>query len=190
MLRGEIAIIKNLPGALPRVVLSYQILSNNNPGLEKRIKHLESILAPLYPELDQVTLRVRIKKLKRAVAEYDHRSFRIYIDPRPFDPDQNTLLPSVLAHETTHALKYLDRRVPHGERSCDIYMLARLPINLYPKERDFYVKVPQNVLYTSPDKIIETAKRAIKLRGAGLRNYIVWFENELQNARFNYTTLE
>ena len=166
-------------------MLSYQILANEHPRLEKQIKALENFLAPLYPELDGVTLRVRMKLLRRAVAEYDHRSLRIDIDPRPYDPDRKMLLPSVLAHETTHALQYIDRRIPHGERSCDVYMLARLPISLYPKERDFYVKVPQSVLRASPEKIIETARKAIKLRETGLRNYIVWFEKELRNTRVN-----
>lgn len=161
-------------------VLSFQILSNNHHELAKRIKNLESTLAPLYPELGQVTLRIRLKKLRRSVAEYDHRSLRINIDPRSFDPDENLLLPSVVAHETTHALQHIDRSIPYGERSCDVYMLARLPVNLYPKQRDFYVKVPQKVLSSSPDKISQTAKRAIELRESGLRKYIVWFESELQ----------
>ena len=163
-------------------MLSFQILSNEHPELEKRIKDLESIIAPLYPELAQIMLRIRMKRLRRAVAEYDHRSFRINIDPRPFDPDENMLLPSVVAHETTHALQHVDRSVPYGERSCDIYMLARLPVNLYPRQRDFYVKVPQKILSSSPDKIIQTAKRAIELRKSGLHNYIVWFESELRRA--------
>lgn len=163
-------------------VLSFQILSNDHPELAKRIENLGSILAPLYPELGQVILRIKMKKLRRAVAEYDHRSLRINIDPRSFDPDENQLLPSVVAHETTHALQHLDRSVPYGERSCDVYMLARLPVNLYPSKRDFYVNVPQKVLSSSPDKIIQTAKRAIELRESGLRNYIVWFESELRRA--------
>jgi hypothetical protein len=120
-----------------------------------------------------------MKKLRRAIVEYDHRTFRIDIDPRPFDPDHKNLLPSVLAHETMHAVQYVDRKIPHGERSCDLFMLARLPANLYPKSRDFYVKVPQKVMY-SPEVIMETARKAIELRQRGMRNYITWFEAELK----------
>ena len=163
-------------------VLVFQILSNNHPEFAKRIKNLESILAPLYPELDQVILRIRMKKLRRSLAEYDHRSLKINIDPRSFDPDEDLLLPSVVAHETTHALQHIDRSIPYGEKSCDVYMLSRLPVYLYPRRRDLYVKVPQKVLSSSPNKIIQTAKRAIELRQSGLRKYIVWFESELRKA--------
>jgi hypothetical protein len=164
-------------------VLSYNVLSNGHPNLQAKLVEIGNILAPLFPELDQVTLRVRMKKLRKAVAEFDYRYRRIDIDPRPFDPDKNNLLPSVIAHETTHALQHADRHVPYGERSCDVYMLARLPANLYPKKRDFYVEVPQEILFSSPERIIQTARKAIDLREKGLKNYIVWFEKELRKSR-------
>jgi len=160
-------------------MLSYQILNNGYSSLEGRIRELQNTLAPLFPELSDVTLRIRMKRLRRAIAEYDHRSLRIDIDPRPFNPDHQNLLPSVLAHETMHAVQHFDRTVPYGERSCDIFMLARLPSNMYPKNRDFYVKVPQRVM-SSPERIRETAKKALELRAKGMRNYIVWFETELK----------
>jgi len=121
-----------------------------------------------------------MKRLRRALAEYDHRSGRIDIDPSNFEPDVNNLLPSVLAHETMHALQYFDRTIPFGERSCDLYTLARLPDGMFPKTRDFYVKVPQKILSFRPDMIRMTARAALERRSSGLRNYIVWFENELR----------
>jgi len=162
-------------------MLSYRIMSNEHPGLEARIKELEISLALLFPELNDVTLRVRMKKMRSAIAEYDYRTRRISIDPRPFEPDDNNLLPSVLAHETMHAVQHIDRTVPYGERSCDIFMLARLPTYLYPKNRDFYVAIPKKVL-SSPERISQTAKKALELRKRGMRNYIVWFESELKNS--------
>lgn len=161
-------------------MLSYRIMRNEHPGLEARIKELETSLARLFPELSDVTLRVRMKKMRSAIGEYDYRTRRISIDPRPFEPDHNNILPSVLAHETMHAVQHIDRTVPYGERSCDIFMLARLPTSLYPKNRDFYVKIPKNVI-SSPERIMQTAKRALELRDRGLRNYIMWFESELKN---------
>jgi len=155
-------------------------MSNKHPGLERRIKELESSLAPLFPELSNVTLRIRMKKMRSAIAEYDHRARRINIDPRPFEPDHDNLLPSVLAHETMHAVQHIDRTIPYGERSCDIFMLAWLPTNLYPKNRDFYVKIPKRAI-SSPERILETARKALELREGGMRNYIVWFETELKS---------
>lgn len=159
-------------------MLTYSILTNNDPDLEARIKALESPMQEIFPELD-LKLRLRIKKLKTAIASYDQRAMRIDIDPRPFSPDTNYLLPSVLAHETMHALQHAKRTIPYGERSCDIYMLARLPTEFYPREREFYVKVPQRILSKAPEQVKETAEKAIELRNSGTRNYIVWFENEL-----------
>ena len=97
-------------------MLSYKILNNEHPRLEVRIRELQSNLAPLFPELSDIILRVRMKKLRRAIAEYDHRALRIDIDPRPFNPDHQNLLPSVLAHETMHAVQHFDRTIPYGER--------------------------------------------------------------------------
>jgi hypothetical protein len=159
-------------------MLAYNILSNDHPKLEGRIRELEKSLAPIFPELSDVTLRVRMKRLRRAIAEYDSRTLRIDVDPRQFEPDPYNILPSVLAHETMHAVQHFDRTVPYGERSCDVFMLARLPSELYPKNRDFYVKVPTAVM--SPEKIAQTARKALELREKGKRNYIVWFETELR----------
>lgn len=161
-------------------MLIYEIFPNTNPDLEARIKTLQSSMQQIFPDLDQ-KLRLRIKKLKTAIASYDHRMRRIDIDPRPFSPDANHLLPSVLAHETMHALQYARRTIPYGERSCDLYMLARLPTKFYPREREFYVKVPQRILSATPERIRETAQRAIELRNSGTRNYIVWFEKQLMD---------
>ena len=133
----------------------------------------------MFPELDKISLRIRFKKLRGSLAEYDDRSRRIDIDPRPFQRDATNLLPSVLGHETMHAVQHIDRSVPYGERSCDIFTLARLPDNFFPTVRDFYVKVPQRVL-SHPSLIRETAKKAIAMRAAGTRRYIIWFEKELR----------
>ncbi|MGI0091625.1 MAG: hypothetical protein ACREBS_07950 [Nitrososphaerales archaeon] len=164
-------------------MLEYQILNNGHPKLESRIQELRASIAPLFPELRSTTLRIRMKRLRRAIAEYDYRALRIDIDPSRFEPDKDNLLPSVLAHETMHAVQHLERSVPFGERSCDVFMLARLPPELYPKTRDFYVKVPQRILSYHPELIKEIAREALKKRERGIRNYIVWFESELKAAR-------
>ena len=160
-------------------MLSYRIMSNKHPELEERIKELECSLSPIFPELWDVTLRIGMKSMRRAIAEYDYRTRRISIDPGPFEPDRDNILPSVLAHETMHAVQHIVRTVPYGERSCDIFMLARLPTNLYPKNREFYLKIPKRLI-SSPERILQTAKKALALRESGMRNYVVWFEGELK----------
>jgi hypothetical protein len=145
-----------------------------------RINSVCSSVGPMFPELGGISLRIRMKRLRRALAEYDYRSLRIDIDPSKFEPDPYNLLPSVLSHETMHALQHIDRTIPYGERSCDLYTLARLPDEMFPRTRDFYVKVPQKILSLRPDLIRITAKEALDNRSKGVRNYIVWFENKLR----------
>ena len=161
-------------------MLTYTLVNGGHATLGKKIIALETHLAPIFPELDRVILRVRMRRLRRAVAEYDYRSRRIDIDPRHFEPDEENRLPSVLAHETMHAVQHIDRTIPFGERSCDLFMLARLPVELYPLRRDFYLKVPEGLIRQRSGAIRETALRAISLRAEGLRNYMVWFEQELK----------
>ena len=162
-------------------MLEYILLeSRSHVQFQTRISSVPLSIAPIFPELDGVSLRIRMKRLRSAIAQYDHRSQRIDIDPSNFEPDPNHLLPSVLAHETMHALQYFDRTIPFGERSCDIYTLARLPDEMFPRTRDFYVKVPQKVLCSRPDLIRTKAREALERRSSGVRNYIVWFENELR----------
>src|SRR2546425_110491 len=100
------------------LLLVYRIINGRSGIFESRISLIEPVLAHLFPELESVSLRISVKKLRGSVAEYDHRSLRIDIDPRHFERDTNNLLPSVLAHETMHAVQHIDRSIPFGERSC------------------------------------------------------------------------
>ena len=79
-----------------------------------------------------------------------------------------------------HAVQHIDRKFPYGARSCDLFTLARLPSVLYPVAKYFYVKVPENLLSLFPERIRQTAQRAIELREHGLRRYIKWFEDQLE----------
>ncbi len=161
-------------------VLTYKLINDGHPKLAKKIIELQTHLAPIFPELDGVALRVRMKRLRRAVAEYDHRTLRIDIDPYHFEPDKKNRLPLVLAHETMHAVQYIDRKFPLGERACDLIMMARLPVEFYPRCMDFYLKIPESLLLLRSQDIKQSALKAINLREAGFRNYIVWFEDELR----------
>jgi hypothetical protein len=162
-------------------MLEYNLVPNGRHlEFQSRVSTVGSALAPMFPELDGVSLQVRTKRLRGTIAQYDSRSNRIDIDPTSFEPDSNNLLPSVLARETMHALQNFDRSIPYGERSCDIYTLARLPDGMFPRTRDFYVKVPQKILSANPAIIRTTAVQALERRSNGVRNYIIWFEDELR----------
>ncbi len=158
--------------------LSYQVLTDRSPTIRGRILELAPTMAEIFPELKGVTLKIANSRSSYHVASYEWRSGKIEMQFRFFERDMSNTLPFVLAHETMHAVQWMRRTVPHGEKSCDVFTLARLPIELFPREKAFYVKIPKRLL-SDPAKIRNAARRAISLRQEGLRRYITWFENEL-----------
>ena len=89
----------------------------------------------------------------------------------------------VMGHELTHLLQG-SGHVPKGERSCDLFTLARRVE--FCDEAPNYIKVPRRLLDDRRfirkefrGMIHETAKAALIRRKMGRKNYIAWFEKEL-----------
>lgn len=160
--------------------LSYVVETRKSSPVVARILELAPVLAEIFPELNGATLTIRNKKSSWHVASYEWRIGRIEMNFEYFERDRDNTLPFVIAHETMHAVQYVTRSVPQGERACDIFTLARLPETLLPRKKAFYVKVPKRVLLSNPSRIRETAQNALAMRSRGLRRYIVWFETELK----------
>jgi hypothetical protein len=88
-----------------------------------------------------------------------------------------------IAHEFVHILQGTDR-IPTGERSCDVFALARhWTLNDSPPT---YIKIPKSFHDTAGHihedharTLFTVAASAIAQRRRGLRNYIAFFENEL-----------
>ena len=160
--------------------LLYEVRSRKKSRVEEEIREVAPVMARIFPELEGVTLSILDKRSSWHVASYEWRRCRIEMNFTFFERDRDNTLPFVLAHETMHAVQWMTRSVPHGERACDLFTLARLPVELFPKKKAFYVKVPKSVLLFDPSRIKDTAKKAIDLRSKRLRRYIVWFEKELR----------
>jgi hypothetical protein len=89
-----------------------------------------------------------------------------------------------IAHELIHLLQRTGGLIPLGERSCDIFSLARhWTLNDVPPG---YVKIPASLI--GPDgklppasarAVYDAASEALVLRQNGLRRYIAWFEKRL-----------
>ena len=159
--------------------LSYEIRTRKKSPVEKEILKLEPVMAKLFPELNGVTLSIRNTRSSYHVASYEWHTGRIEMNFGFFEKDRDGTLPFVLAHETMHAVQWMTRLIPHGEKACDVFTLARLPVEFFPRKKAFYVKVPKRVL-SDPSIISECAEKAIDLRSKGLRRYIMWFEDELK----------
>lgn len=90
----------------------------------------------------------------------------------------------VIGHELTHLLQG-GRGVPEGERSCDIFTLARS--DLFCDQAPTYLKLPSSVVTHNGWVRIgrrymlhHLAKEAVEEKGGGRRNYIKWFEAEVE----------
>lgn len=147
---------------------------------EKRLR----VILEYFPELRGQTTR----KLKVGIIDQS-----LIAAGRAKDTDQIWLRMDAsiwtVAHEFTHlvqAVQYEDgvpkeKRIPFGEKACDLYTLARSRDLL--DQPPHYLKLPFHVRYTSWPNWAgichRVAKEAIDRRKAGLRNYIKWFETRI-----------
>ncbi len=125
-----------------------------------------------FPELRERRFGVGVTRQAQGLASLD--DFAIWLNP-------HRLTLHTIAHELTHLLQ-ADGRVPGGERSCDLFALARHPsLN---DSRPNYLDIPDDLFdergyYTRtgwPTVLYESARRAIDERASGRRTYIRWFE--------------
>ncbi|MDG6999929.1 MAG: hypothetical protein JRN15_12535, partial [Nitrososphaerota archaeon] len=159
--------------------LSYTISESIRPELARQIEDLQPVMERLFSELSGVAIRVANSKSSWHVASYDWKHRLIELNSTYFARDRHNTLPFVLAHETVHAVQWVTRLIPHGEKSADVYALSRLPSDLYPRKKAFYVRVPKRLLLAHAGLVKHSAERSIIKRSEGSRQYIVWFENEL-----------
>ncbi|UCF08632.1 MAG: hypothetical protein JSW28_02785 [Thermoplasmata archaeon] len=129
-----------------------------------------------FPELEEETIKVGITV--NVPGKADPKNKGVYFRSR-------NVSYYVMGHELTHLLQGMGR-VPSGERSCDLYTLAREVE--FCDESPNYIKVPKRLL--DGDGFIrrefrgmvhETAKTAINLKAQGKRRYIAWFEKTLED---------
>jgi len=131
-----------------------------------------------FPELDGRTIRVGLTR--SAVGLAVPGGLEVWVHP-----SQTTY--HSLAHEFVHLLQGKGD-VPKGEKSCDVFALARhWTLN---DSVPFYVRVPAE--FQTPEGKLEAeyarllcdaARRALDARKAGMRNYIAYFEETLESLR-------
>lgn len=131
-----------------------------------------------FPELDGRTIRVGLTRSAAGLAVPG--GDEVWIHPSLTSYQS-------LAHEFVHLLQG-KHDVPGGERSCDVFALARhWTLN---DSLPFYVRLPVEFQTTGgkirPEcarLIYEIARRAVEMRKTGMRNYISYFEKTLDNLR-------
>lgn len=129
-----------------------------------------------FPELDGTCLRVGLTASAAGFASREEPC--IWINPR-------RLKRHTIAHELVHLLQNLGF-VPSGEKSADLFALARHPILV--DDLPSYLDIPRGMREEWADRNEEiagllhrTARAAVERRDEGLRRYLVWFERELRD---------
>jgi hypothetical protein len=124
-----------------------------------------------FPELDDLALRIGLTRSAAGFAEIE--GDRLWLNP-------HRLSLHTIAHELTHLLQGRGL-VPRGERSCDLFALARnvTLVDALP----YYLKVPRKLAdhhgWLKPGAaavLHELAVAAKARRESGERRYLLWFE--------------
>jgi hypothetical protein len=124
-----------------------------------------------FPELDDLGLKIGLTRTAAGLAEL--QGDRLWLNP-------NRLSLHTIAHELVHLLQGRGL-VPHGERSCDLFALAR-EVTLV-DSLPFYLKVPTALGdqrgWLKPGvapALHRLAVEAAARRAGGERRYLRWFE--------------
>ena len=158
--------------ARPRWSLSR--LVQRSPHRVRILERLEFVRR-FFPELDGCTVRIGLAQ-KRGILGWgslDPERPGIWVRPRRLDH-------FTIAHEFTHLLQAREL-VPRGERSCDLWALARTPHVV--DHAPGYLKIPQRLRRgrlapSDAQTLCDLAREAIAARAAGQRRYLAWFERE------------
>lgn len=145
----------------------------------RRHRHYNVLLRKLhyvrrfFPELANRPLRVGLTRAASGMAVPG--GDEIWLNPA-------RLSLHTIAHELVHLLQGR-HGIPAGERSCDLFALARhwTLIDTAP----YYVRVPGAVvdehgMVRFPRLVHDTAVEAVEMRQSGTRNYIAYFERTLE----------
>jgi len=131
-----------------------------------------------FPELDGVSLKIGLTRSSSGMAVPGGNEIWL----NPFHVSNHTI-----AHEFVHLLQRRGTDVPQGERSCDLFSLARhWTLN---DVNPSYVKVPPALLENdgtlaprTAALVYHTAVESIRKKREGMRNYIAWFEARLRES--------
>lgn len=163
--------------ALPAWSFSRRVLGSPH---QARIRERVDFVRRFFPELNGCTVRVGLA-IKRGVLGWgslDPERPGIWVRPRRLEH-------FTIAHEFTHLLQARGL-VPRGERSCDLWALARSPLLI--DSAPGYLRVPRTLRRRSglsPDEaslLWNAARRAIAARSRGDRRYLQGFEREVAEA--------
>lgn len=169
----ELSLLTAPDVAPPRVIASTVLRKHR---LKNDVLRGVEYVRRYFPELDGETVTVGITKAASGMAIPGGK--RIWLNP-------SRLSYHTISHELMHLLQCRDLGIPAGEKACDVFSLARhWTLN---DERPSYVRFPRRIVNEkgrisedSAKLIFAVARDAVIQRSRGLRNYISFFECELE----------
>lgn len=156
-----------------------------SPHFERIRQRLEFVRS-FFPEIEALSIRVGLARKPGVLGwgSLDPEDPGVWVRPRRIDF-------FTIAHEFTHLLQARGL-VPRGERSCDLFALARSPLLV--DHPPGYLRLPTALrrlrrLDPSHGKLLhDAALRALAARGRGDRRYILGFEREIAQSWSAATT--
>jgi len=147
------------------------------------LEAIARVFLPQFPELQALDWELDLLPSSSwlyAVTEGFRDPPRIRLRPaRPTNPSLTYTLP----HEMTHLLQRPLRLAPDGERSCDLFAMARTGEAW--RVPPSYLRVPRPLRRDWPPWAATAAKlarEALRRRSDGTRNYITWWESAFRAA--------
>ena len=141
------------------------------------LEEIATSFLPRFPELRHLDFELDLlpsSSWHLGVTEQDRLPPRIRLRPaRPTNPSLTYVIP----HEFTHLLQRPLGIVPSGERSCDLYAMARAGDGF--RVSPGYLRVPRAVRAEWPSwapMAATLARQALAERSGGRRTYIAWWE--------------
>ncbi len=155
---------------------------NLRDEVDRRIRRLH----PYFPEMKRKMTIGLTRSYDGLAFQSDEGSVKLMLDVRKArNGDYKSPTYWTIAHELMHLAQFNSKDTPSGERACDLYALARLPPK-YIDDSPSYLVVPRDIRSAwnleHASLAHSLAKRAIRKRASGERNYIVWWEREFEKA--------
>lgn len=170
------------PASNPDKITFYRAIYGDVSPIYDLIEQVAPEVSAMYPEMNGLVLGVRVKAMSWCCACWDY--FKDEIDFDSGTPWTLKDIGSTLAHELTHAYHSKFKSIPSGEKATDVFMLSKVPLKyLTPTS---YLECAKDVFELVPEGVQAIAKEAIAHRNSGMRQYIRWFEGQINQIHYEF----
>jgi hypothetical protein len=167
----------------PNKLLFYRRVRFDSNPLYDMIEKVAPEISQMYPELKGYVIGLRVKPMSWCCACWDYHTDEIAFDSLPKTEWTEKEVGATFAHELTHAYEDKCKSIPSGEKATDLFMLSKVPLKYL--VRPSYLECAKEPFELFPERIQELAREAIVKRNSGLRQYIRWFEDQVNKIYYD-----